>query len=205
MSKDDELSDSEEKILKFLSSDTGLEFVDSVLKITDKMAEDEALREKEEISITDDNIVELNRYRCDECKKRVELLVHAYGRQLCQNCSPPECWNDEAIDNWRNDDHFLHEDMEGPEELTDEEVDPELEGYGLKEEDLPSNFGETIGKMAVNMYLNPLLLAHAEGTIRGLEFRVAELEKDLADEKKISEDIEGTLHSMFFTVKKKEV
>jgi hypothetical protein len=56
--------------------------------------------------------------------------------------------------------------------------DPELEKYRVKEEDLPSNFGETVGKLAVQMYLNPMLLAHAEGTILGLEFRLAELKQE---------------------------
>jgi len=63
--------------------------------------------------------------------------------------------------------------------LSLDDLDPEE--YRVNEEDLPSNFGETIGKMAVNMYLNPLLLVHAEGTIRGLEFRAAEAEQSLKE------------------------
>jgi len=76
--------------------------------------------------------------------------------------------------------------------------DPELEKFRVKEEDLPSNFGDLIGTTIFNMYYGPSFLAHAEGTVLGLEFRVAELEKDLADEKKVSEDIEGTLHYVLY-------
>lgn len=101
--------------------------------------------------------------------KRKELLVFVDGEELCEECSPSEYWTPEAIDRWRDD-------LNGPEGLDDEQIDEMLDGMtGWK---TGSSFGDNLGRLASRLFLGPYLEAQHIGMIRGLQFRVSELEQE---------------------------
>jgi len=126
--------------------------------------------------MSDDKVVELHAYICDECHKPAELLAIIEGKELCENCSPEEYWTEEAIYEWHAD-RKLPEGPKAPgRELSDEELDEQLEemcGWKAGE-----GIVRNLAGVAMKVLWAPYQEAQRLGTIRGLEFRIAELERD---------------------------